>query len=133
MTIVAHNAAFDISFVKKMFNDYENQTEIIYDNVFSRNAIDTATMALILRLQGKLPFDRCSLDNILTFYDIDTANKTRHTALYDCTQTAQAFLCMFDDLSNTKKRVLNQEHKSYDSDFNDLKKYLLQGGAEREL
>ncbi len=70
MTIIAHNAGFDTGFVKKMFNDCSNEITIMYDDIFSRNVIDTATMALILRLQGKLPFDRCSLDNILTYYDI---------------------------------------------------------------
>ena len=56
MTIVAHNAAFDISFLKKMFTDAGNQMQsntsnnpYDYNNMFSRNAIVTATMALILR------------------------------------------------------------------------------------
>ena len=128
MTIVAHNAAFDISFLKKMFVDagLEMQSQISqnpydYNNMFSRNAIDTATMALILRLQGKLNFDRCSLDNIIKFYKIPTDSDQRHSALYDAEQAAAAFLCMFDSLSNQKVFPCD-ENNVYDEDFDDSKK-----------
>ena len=128
MTIVAHNAAFDIAFVKKMFVDAgielssslsDNPYE--YSNIFSRNAIDTATMALILRLQGKLNFDRCSLDNILKFYNISLTDANRHSALGDARQTAKAFLCMFKELSNEKINH-NINATVYDEDFDDSKK-----------
>lgn len=127
MTIVAHNAAFDISFVKKMFADngqellsISTDNELDYNNIFSRNAIDTATMALLLRLQNKLPFDRCSLDNILKCYNIETDKNARHSALYDARQTAQAFLCMFNELSG--KKMLHTEIKNYETGFDDSKK-----------
>lgn len=133
MTIVAHNAAFDIGFVKKMFADYANETEN-FDNVFARNSIDTATMALILRLQDKLPFDRCSLDNILQFYDIKTDKGTRHSALNDCFQTTKAFLRMFDDLSSDKTSYsADNLNLDYEEGFDDLSKYDTQGGAERDF
>lgn len=128
MTIVAHNAAFDISFVKKMFVDAgielsstTSANPFEYNNIFSRNAIDTATMALILRLQGKLDFDRCSLDNILKYYNISSPDVERHTALGDAKQTAKAFLCMFRELSNEKVKH-NTSHTEYDTDFDDSKK-----------
>lgn len=108
MTIVAHNTAFDISFVKEMFNKefgslrnkpiYEKLKSIDYDALFARNAIDTATMALILRSFNKLPFDRCSLDNILKFYNLEVPQEKRHTALGDARQTALAFIAMREDL-----------------------------------
>lgn len=129
MTIVAHNAAFDISFVKKMFADNghgssSNLTNdsLSYDNIFSRNAIDTATMALLLKLSGKIDFDRCSLDNILKYYNLHSKNQERHTALYDATQTAKAFLLMFKHINNME---INNDKKTdikYDCDFNDFLK-----------
>lgn len=128
MTIVAHNAAFDISFVKKMFADngqdlfsISTNNEFDYNNIFSRNAIDTATMALVLRLQNKLPFDRCSLDNILKFYQIQVDKNARHTALYDAKQTTQAFLCMFNELSG-KKMLHKDTANTYETGFDDSKK-----------
>lgn len=128
MTIVAHNAAFDISFVKHMFaqngqelSSLPNGSELNYDKIFSRNAIDTATMALVLRLQNKLPFDRCSLDNILKFYNLNDNQSSRHSALSDAEQTAKAFLCMFYSLSNKKVKTLNTDNV-YDIDFDDSKK-----------
>ena len=143
MTIVAHNAFFDISFVKKMFIDngsklssVESQDDYNYDKIFSRNAIDTATMALILRLQGKLPFDRCSLDNILKFYEIEIPKGDRHSALADATQTAAAFKLMFNDLSHNKESFKNNDlsknkTKNYDEDFDDSTKITQYGGCER--
>ena len=128
MTIVAHNASFDIPFVKKMFSENVgtltstvNNNELDYNNMFSRNVIDTATMALILRLQNKLPFDRCSLDNILTFYNIKQKVNLRHTALFDATQTAKAFILMFKDLSSNNVKI-KESNKKYESDFDDSKK-----------
>ena len=98
MTIIAHNASFDISFVKKMFADngseltsVNNNNELDYNKIFSRNVIDTATMALLLRMQNKLPFDRCSLDNILSYYNIKMSNNKRHTALQDARSTASIY------------------------------------------
>ncbi len=113
MTIVAHNTAFDISFVKEMFNKefgdlrnkpiYEKFKSLDYDALFARNSIDTATMALILRSFNKLPFDRCSLDNILKFYNLEVPQEKRHTALGDARQTALAFIAMREDLRTGEK------------------------------
>lgn len=128
MTIVAHNAAFDISFVKHMFaqngqqlSSLPDNNQFAYDKIFARNAIDTATMALVLRMQNKLPFDRCSLDNILKFYQIEDTQAKRHSALADAEQTAQAFLCMFDSLSNSSQ-VYQNNNNQYDTDFDDSQK-----------
>ena len=128
MTIVAHNAAFDISFVKKMFSDngqdllsISTQNELDYNNIFSRNSIDTATMALVLRLQNKLPFDRCSLDNILKYYQIPIDKIERHSAIYDARQTAKAFICMFNELSGKKMPHLDNSN-TYETGFDDSKK-----------
>ena len=125
MTIVAHNAAFDIAFVKCMFaqngqqlSSLPDDNQLNYDKIFARNAIDTATMALVLRMQNKLPFDRCSLDNILKFYQIEDSQAKRHSALADAEQTAKAFLCMFDSLSNNKS-YSNQNAEKYDTNFDD--------------
>lgn len=131
MTIVAHNAAFDISFLKKMFTDAGNEMSSTvsnnpydYNNMFSRNAIDTATMALILRLQNKLDFDRCSLDNILKYYNIELDGVKRHSALDDAKQTTKAFLCMFSSLSGESvfRKQTETAKKKYDNDFDDSKK-----------
>ena len=128
MTVVAHNPQFDLSFVKQMFkNAGENLSSTIteskfdYNKIFSRNSIDTATMALILRLQNKLPFDRCSLDNILNFYNITSKNPKRHSELFDCSQTAKAFLIMFKHLNGEKVNI-NKSYSNFDTDFDDFKK-----------
>ncbi|MDD4110230.1 MAG: hypothetical protein PHS54_01605 [Clostridia bacterium] len=88
-------------------------------------------MALILRLQNKLPFDRCSLDNILKVYNIEIANKERHSALADCEHTAKAFLLMFNELSGNKV-LTGKVNGQYDKDFNDEKKLEKDGGCQRE-
>lgn len=128
MTIVAHNTNFDISFLKQMFihggdcSFYTNSdNELEFHKIFSRNSIDTATMALLLRLQNKLPFDRCSLDNILKFYDIYTENPARHSAMFDCSQTAKAFVKMFEHLNNKNVKI-NKSIINFDTDFDDSKK-----------
>jgi len=125
MTIIAHNAAFDISFVKKMFADSGKELssmpsvdELSYDNIFSRNVIDTATMALVLRLQDKLPFDRCSLDNILKFYNVENSLEEKHTALYDAEQTAKGFVFMYNDLSGIENNIESAD-EDYEDDFDD--------------
>ena len=130
MTIVAHNAAFDISFIKQMFSQngqeltsLPNGNELNYDKIFARNVIDTATMALVLRLQNRLPFDRCSLDNILKFYNINIEQDKRHSALSDAEQTAKAFLCMFRSLANVGQiEDCICDNNKYDIDFDDAKK-----------
>jgi len=128
MTIVAHNSQFDISFLKQMFKDAGEtlsstitNSELDFNKIFARNSIDTATMALVLRLQNKLPFDRCSLDNILNFYNITSAEPKRHSALFDCMQTAKAFLIMYKHLSNKKVKT-NKTQTNFDTDFDDTKK-----------
>ena len=128
MTIVAHNSQFDISFLKQMFKNGGEilsstltNSELDFNKIFARNCIDTATMALILRLQKKLPFDRCSLDNILNFYNITSTEPKRHSALFDCTQTAKAFLVMYKHLSNKKVKT-NSTQTDFDTDFDDTKK-----------
>lgn len=128
MTIVAHNAAFDISFVKQMFasagetlSSLPTSSELAYDKIFSRNAIDTATMALVLKLQDKLPFERCSLDNILKYYQIECPKGSRHTALGDAEQTALAFMCMFKELSGEKVNNTNKT-ATFEKGYDDSKK-----------
>lgn len=128
MTIVAHNTNFDISFLKQMFKNAGEslsstitKSELDFNKIFSRNSIDTATMALILRLQNKLPFDRCSLDNILKIYNINSSNLERHSAMFDCSQTTKAFLKMYKHLSNNKA-IINKSFQNFDTDFDDSKK-----------
>jgi len=128
MTIVGHNPQFDISFIKHMFkgggetlNSVITNSELDFNKIFSRNCIDTATMALILRLQNKIPFDRCSLDNILNYYNINSNSTNRHSALYDAEQTLKAFKVMFKHLSNKNVNVKTTLH-NLDTDFDDSKK-----------
>lgn len=92
--------------------------ELSYDNIFSRNVIDTATMALVLRLQDKLPFDRCSLDNILKFYNVENSLEEKHTALYDAEQTAKGFVFMYNDLSGIENNIESAD-EDYEDDFDD--------------
>ncbi|MBQ3494027.1 MAG: 3'-5' exonuclease [Clostridia bacterium] len=122
--VVAHNSAFDISFVKKMFLDAEKNMgnmNISYNDVFSRNAIDTASLALVLKMQNKLPFERCSLDNILKFYKVEMPEGKRHTALADAEQTAKAFMLMYKHLSGERVDV-NSFDDVYETGYNDQQK-----------
>lgn len=136
ITVIAHNPVFDIPFIKKMFVDAGNtlsstktDNEFDYNKIFSRNILDTATMAKILYLQGKLPFERSSLDNILKFYNIPVPENLRHTALGDAKQTAQAFVLMFKHLDG-KINFKNDNIADYDTDFDDEKK--LNSAPDRE-
>lgn len=129
MTIIAHNASFDISFIKKMFVDAgcvltsnNNDNEYDYNKIFSRNAIDTATMALLLRSQDKLPFDRCSLDNILLYYKVNIQEQARHSALGDAMMTVKAFANMYNDMFTIKAKNRQYDISSFETDFDDEKK-----------
>lgn len=122
MIICGHNVHFDVNFVKKMFKN-ANVENLSYDKVFSRNVLDTATMALILKTANRLPFERTSLDNILKFYNINAPEKERHTALGDALMTAKAFVLLYNDLVYKERTITNDDFdKDYEEDYDDTRK-----------
>lgn len=104
ITIIAHNSAFDLGFVKKMFKENSTEKEYAYNKVISRNALDTASMTLQLMRMGVLKLEgRPSLDALIEHYNVKQNSEKRHGALFDAQQTR----LVFDGLDKDTRKGLN--------------------------
>ena len=59
---------------------------------------------------------------LIKYYNLHSKNQERHTALYDATQTAKAFLLMFKHINNMEINNDKKTEIKYDCDFNDFLK-----------
>lgn len=86
----AHNAPFDMPFVKRMF-DQGGQD---FNKVFSYRPLCTQTGALLLDLSGRisLPGGSASLDNLTKFFHIDLDREAGHNALQDAIAGAKVLI-----------------------------------------
>lgn len=85
ITLVGHNIAFDINFLRVFFKKNNSR----FDNFFSHRSIDTASILYFLYLSGKLKRKIISSDEAFHEFQIPTSN--RHSALGDCLATAKLF------------------------------------------
>ena len=84
LTPIAHNASFDIGFIKKLLG-YE------YNNYFSYNSVDTIVIANFLKMCGKLPERQpVSLSKLSEYYGLGgSAHEAFHTSEYDTEMTVK--------------------------------------------
>ncbi len=85
MTVVGHNVAFDISFLKQLYK--ECGFDFLED--FSHRTIDTSSILQFLYLKGNLEKNIASSDRAFDYFNIEV--RRRHTALDDCRATVQLF------------------------------------------
>ncbi len=79
--LAGHNINFDISFLKKIFEEKE------FLEIFSYRSIDVASIMKYLSIKKGL--DLNSLDDAIKYYNLET--KKRHTALGDAIVVAELF------------------------------------------
>lgn len=79
--LAGHNINFDISFLKKIFEEKE------FSEIFSYRSIDTASIIKYLSIKKGL--DLNSLDDAIKYYNLKV--NERHTALGDAIVTAELF------------------------------------------
>jgi len=90
LTPIAHNAAFDIGFIKKLLG-------VHYNNYFSYNSVDTIVIANFLKMCGKLPEQQpVSLSKLSEYYGLGGSVPQRqigkeafHTSEYDTEMTVK--------------------------------------------
>lgn len=92
VTIVCHNAAFDIPFLKSLYK----RAGASFGRVFSHRAVDTAGILRFLILAGRLPPSTGGSDEAFCFFDIEIPKKARHTALGDAIGTARLLSKLLD-------------------------------------
>lgn len=83
LTPIAHNASFDILFIKKLLGNE-------YNNYFSYNSVDTIVIANFLKMCGKLPeLQPVSLSKLSVYYELKGNSKLQHTSEYDTEMTVK--------------------------------------------
>lgn len=87
--VCGHNVSFDVSFIKKMFNDVGEN----YDRLFSYRLLDTSAVARFLIFIGVIPSGG-SLGDLLTYFKVPHDKMELHDALVDCRVTYQLLLAM---------------------------------------
>ena len=89
----AHNATFDISFLKNLlsFHGYSG-----WDNIFSHRTIDTATIARFLIDAGLLDCKNASLGVVAEALGIQVNEDNQHEAMYDTELCAVVYFTMLD-------------------------------------
>ena len=91
--IVAHNAPFDIAFIKRLYlPEFQSSSNPnTFEKTFHYRSICTMSIAEFLMLSGKLPLEDIGLSKLLNYFKIDIVPERRHTALGDALATAELF------------------------------------------
>lgn len=87
VTIAAHNAPFDVAFMRRLWR----LAGADFDAQFSYRSLCTATGALMLDFAGRisLPGGSASLDNLVKYFGIKLDREGGHDALKDVLATAE--------------------------------------------
>lgn len=85
MTVAGHNVGFDISFLKQLYKDSNDN----FLDDFSHRAIDTSSILQFLYFSEKLEKNISSSDDAFQYFNIGV--EKRHTALDDCRATVSLF------------------------------------------
>lgn len=85
MTLVGHNVAFDVSFLKQLYKE----TGFSFLEDFSHRMIDTSSILQYLYFAKKLEENISSSDKAFEYFNIEV--EKRHTALDDCRATVRLF------------------------------------------
>ncbi|HEX3357927.1 MAG TPA: 3'-5' exonuclease [Tepidisphaeraceae bacterium] len=83
--LAAHNADFDIGFLKRFYR----LANVDYESVFSHRVIDTISIIRFLNLAKKLTLRDAGLSEAIKYFGIEVAEADRHTAKGDAKATAQ--------------------------------------------
>jgi len=86
LTLVAHNAPFDVSFIKRLYRLAKHD----YYIDFKDRALDTCSILHYLMIAGKIKGSSPSADVLFEATSIKIAKKDRHTAKGDALATARA-------------------------------------------
>lgn len=87
LTIIAHNVAFDLAFLRKLFH----AAGVAESGAFSHRAIDTHTLLYALYLQGRIPASALSSTGAFEYFGVSVPDEVRHTAFGDALATRELF------------------------------------------
>lgn len=85
ITIVGHNVAFDMGFLRR-FLRLGNEN---FDYYFSHRSVDTAAILKFLMLAGRVSIRSPSSTEAFDYFGIQIPDQKRHTALGDARATAE--------------------------------------------
>jgi DNA polymerase-3 subunit epsilon len=90
ITLVGHNVAFDIGFLRRFFRLGNER----FEDYFSHRAVDTATILKFLMLAGRVSLDSPNSTAAFDYFGVKISNRERHTALADARATAKLLSAM---------------------------------------
>jgi DNA polymerase-3 subunit epsilon len=90
ITVVGHNVAFDIGFLRR-FLRLGNEH---FDDYFSHRSVDTATILKFLMLAERVSISSPSSTEAFDYFHIKIPDQQRHTALGDARATAELLNCL---------------------------------------
>jgi len=94
--IGGHNINFDVSFLKKYF---ENEN-LDFSSIFSHRYIDTSSICKFAYHSSLVEYDISSSDKAFEYFDIKVTN--RHSALGDAEATAKLYSSLINLVSNSR-------------------------------
>ncbi|MCE9592822.1 MAG: 3'-5' exonuclease [Planctomycetes bacterium] len=90
--VCGHNVAFDVAFLKRLFE----QAELPYDKCFSHRTLDTASVLRFLALAGRIPAEWVGSSKAFAHFGIRFSRNARHTATADARATARLLNRLLD-------------------------------------
>lgn len=98
-TLLGHNVAFDIAFIRAMFRD----SKITPHRLWSyHRTVDTHSLLWTLHALGEVPSEALSSSGGFAHFGIELADGERHTATGDCKATAELLRVCLEKLRKRK-------------------------------
>jgi len=97
--LIIHNAEFDLSHLN-------NELRLLSKDTIKNEVVDTLVLA-----RDKFPGSSTSLDALCRRYRIDNSNRSKHTALIDCSLLSKVYINLIDQKEPTLD-FQNSENKS---------------------
>ena len=97
--LIIHNAEFDLSHLN-------NELRLLSKDSIKNEVVDTLVLA-----RDKFPGSSTSLDALCRRYRIDNSNRSKHTALIDCSLLSKVYINLIDQKEPTLD-FQNSENKS---------------------
>ena len=104
--LVIHNAEFDLSHLN-------NELNLLGKSKIKNEVVDTLALA-----RDKFPGSSINLDALCKRYNIDSSNRTKHTALIDCELLAKVYINLLDqkepmlDFKNEENLIKDKSEKN---------------------
>lgn len=102
LIILGHNVAFDVNFLKELFNTYGIQG---FEDLFGYRVKDTAVIAQFLADAGVFTNFKSGLANLAETLGITVDKSNTHEALYDVHLTALCYVRMIERIKNINNGV----------------------------